>query len=71
MCQLSECVPRHHACPPQFQRRQESCATKIRGGLLATTMMLGLASLIPSQAHADLIGTGKTVQAFYYNGVFK
>jgi hypothetical protein len=34
-------------------------------------MMLGLASLIPSQAHADLIGTGKTVQAFYYNGVFK
>ena len=39
-----------------------------RAGLLAT--MLGLASLIPSQAHADLIGTGKTVQAFYYNGVF-
>jgi hypothetical protein len=28
--------------------------------------MLGLAS----QAHADLIGTGKTVQAFYYQGVF-
>jgi hypothetical protein len=41
-----------------------------RAGLLATTTMLGLASLIPSQAHADLIGTGKTVQAFYYNGVF-
>jgi hypothetical protein len=41
-----------------------------RGGLLATTMMLGLASLVPSQAHADLIGTGKTVQAFFYNGVF-
>jgi hypothetical protein len=37
-----------------------------RSGLLATTTMLGLAS----QAHADLIGTGKTVQAFYYNGVF-
>jgi hypothetical protein len=41
-----------------------------RSGLLATTTMLGLASLIPSQAHADLIGTGKTVQAFYYQGVF-
>jgi hypothetical protein len=37
-----------------------------RSGLLATTTMLGLAS----QAHADLIGTGKTVQAFYYQGVF-
>jgi hypothetical protein len=33
-------------------------------------MMLGLATLIPSQARADLIGPGKTVQAFYYNGVF-
>jgi hypothetical protein len=41
-----------------------------RSGLLATTTMLGLASLIPSSAHADLIGTGKTVQAFYYQGVF-
>jgi hypothetical protein len=41
-----------------------------RAGSLASTILLGLAGLIPSQAHADLIGPGTTVQAFYYNGVF-
>jgi|SRR6516165_5149468 hypothetical protein len=41
-----------------------------RAGLLLLTVLLGVAGLIPNQAHADLIGTGKTVQAFYYNGVF-
>ena len=40
-----------------------------RAGLLASTTLLGLA-LLPSQAYADLLGAGKTVQAFYYNGVF-
>jgi hypothetical protein len=42
---------------------------EFRVGLLASTV-LGLLGLIPNQARADLIGPGKTVQAFYYNGVF-
>ena len=33
-------------------------------------MLLALCSLVPQQAHAGLIGAGRTVQAFYYNGVF-
>ena len=41
-----------------------------RSGLFASTMLLCVANLIPSQAHAGLIGPGTTVQAFYYNGVF-
>src|SRR5258708_27112897 len=41
-----------------------------RAGLLASSVLLGLAGLIPSQARADLIGPGTTVQAFFYNGVF-
>jgi hypothetical protein len=41
-----------------------------RAGLLASSVLLGLAGLIPSQARADLIGIGTTVQAFYYNGTF-
>jgi hypothetical protein len=31
--------------------------------------MLALVSFFPQQAHAGLIGAGRTVQAFYYNGV--
>lgn len=41
-----------------------------RGGLLASTMLIGLAALLPNQANAGLLGAGRTVQAFYYNGVF-
>jgi len=42
---------------------------KSRTGLLAS-IVLGLAGLIPSHAHAGLLNAGATVQAFYYNGVF-
>ena len=41
-----------------------------RTELLALTLLFGLAALLPSQAHAGLLGAGNTVQAFYYNGVF-
>jgi hypothetical protein len=37
---------------------------------LASLTLLGSMSLLPGQARADLLGPGKTVQAFYYNGVF-
>lgn len=37
--------------------------------LLASTALLSLVSLVPNQAHAGLLGSGRTVQAFYYNGV--
>ena len=37
--------------------------------LVASTALLSLISLVPSQAHAGLLGSGRTVQAFYYNGV--
>src|ERR1700720_438541 len=40
------------------------------GGISLIGSLLNLAVLIPNHAHADLIGTGKTVQAFFYNGVF-
>jgi hypothetical protein len=40
------------------------------GGMSLIGSLLSLAVLIPNHAHADLIGTGKTVQAFFYNGVF-
>ena len=39
------------------------------GLLFAPAAMLALAGLAPEQAHAGLIGSGKTVQAFYYNVV--
>jgi hypothetical protein len=38
--------------------------------VLALGATLGLASLVPHQAQAGLLGAGRTVQAFYYNGVF-
>jgi PEP-CTERM motif len=38
--------------------------------VLAFGATLGLASLVPHQAQAGLLGAGRTVQAFYYNGVF-
>ncbi len=38
--------------------------------LLASAILLGLAGLVPNQAHAGLFSAGNTVQAFYYNGVF-
>jgi hypothetical protein len=38
--------------------------------VLALGATLGLASLVPQQAEAGLLGAGRTVQAFYYNGVF-
>ncbi len=41
-----------------------------RAGLLASTTLIGLAALLPNKAYADMLGAGKTVQAFYYNGVF-
>jgi hypothetical protein len=41
-----------------------------RAGLTLLTVLLGVAGLIPNQAHAGLIGPGTTVQAFYYNGTF-
>ena len=41
-----------------------------RTRLLASTTLLGLTGLLPTQAHAGLLGVGGTVQAFYYNGVF-
>ena len=34
------------------------------------TTTLGLATMVPGQASAGLLGAGTTVQAFYYNGVF-
>jgi hypothetical protein len=37
--------------------------------LLASTALLSLVSLVSNQAHAGLLGSGRTVQAFYYNGV--
>jgi hypothetical protein len=37
--------------------------------LVASTALLSLISLVPNQAHAGLLGSGRTVQAFYYNGV--
>jgi hypothetical protein len=41
-----------------------------RTQLLASITVLGLACLIPNRALAsELLGNGKTVQAFYYNGV--
>jgi hypothetical protein len=40
------------------------------GRLLASTTALGLAAFLPGQANAGLLGAGRTVQAFYYNGVF-
>src|SRR5579863_3077408 len=40
-----------------------------RSGLLASTV-LGMVGLLSGQAHAGLLGAGRTVQAFYYNGVF-
>jgi len=43
----------------------------LRAGLFAWTTLLGMALLVPNQAGAStLLGAGKTVQAFYYNGVF-
>jgi PEP-CTERM motif len=36
--------------------------------LLALGATLGLASLVPHQAQAGLLGAGRTVQALYYNG---
>lgn len=41
-----------------------------RARLLASTTVLGLAGLLPNQAHAGLFGASAMVQAFYYNGVF-
>ena len=40
----------------------------IRGAVLTSATLLGLAWLLSGQAHAGLLGSGKTVQAFYYNG---
>ena len=37
-----------------------------RGRLLASTTVLGLAAMLPGQAHAGLLGAGRTVQAFHY-----
>src|ERR1700749_1567014 len=37
--------------------------------LFVSTSLLSLASLVPNQAHAGLLGSGRTVQAFYYKGV--
>ena len=37
--------------------------------LLASAALLSLVSLVSNQAHAGLLGAGRTVQAFYYNGV--
>ena len=37
--------------------------------LLASTTLLSLVGLVSNQAHAGLLGSGRTVQAFYYNGV--
>jgi hypothetical protein len=39
-----------------------------RTRLLASTTLLGLAGLLPGQAEAGLIGSGRTVSAFYLNG---
>ena len=38
--------------------------------LLTLTSVLAMAVLLPAQADAGLLGSGKSVQAFYYNGVF-
>ncbi len=38
-----------------------------RARLLSSTALL---ALVPIQAQAGLLGSGRTVQAFYYNGVF-
>jgi hypothetical protein len=38
--------------------------------VLALGAVLVLASLVPRQAQAGLLGASRTVQAFYYNGVF-
>lgn len=40
-----------------------------RTGIFSSIALLGLSGLVPNQASAGLIGAGKTVQAFYYNGV--
>jgi hypothetical protein len=37
---------------------------------LVTTMMVGLGSPNCHDARAGLLGPGRTVQAFYYNGTF-
>ena len=34
--------------------------------LLASAALLSLVSLVSNQAHAGLLGAGRTVQAFYY-----
>ena len=41
-----------------------------RTRLLASSALLGMAALLPDQAQAGLLGAGKTVQAFYFNGDF-
>jgi PEP-CTERM motif len=41
-----------------------------RAKLLASTTLLGMASLVPIQAQAGLLSALATVQAQYYNGVF-
>jgi hypothetical protein len=38
--------------------------------LLASAALLSVVCVVPNQAHAGLLGSGRTVQAFYYNGVF-
>ena len=40
-----------------------------RTGIFSSIALLGLSCLVPNLASAGLIGAGKTVQAFYYNGV--
>jgi len=43
--------------------------SKLRTGLLIIAL-LGSTNVFIGQARADLLGAGKTVQAFYYNSVF-
>jgi hypothetical protein len=41
-----------------------------RTAIFSSITLLSLSCLVSNQANAGLIGAGKTVQAFYYNGVF-
>jgi len=43
---------------------------RVRARSLVPMALLGLATLVPTQADAGLLGAGRTVQAFYFNGTF-
>jgi hypothetical protein len=53
---------------PEFSDRGSATMT-FHAKLLASTALLGIASLMPYHAQAGLLGASDTVQAFYYNGV--